>query len=161
MGPPVTETGPVEEFRAYLRDHNLPVTAQRIAIADVVLGSDRHLSADECLRDCGVELRGEARAQQDLAPWRRHVLEQTGEQMTVDLPERALRGGRLGYVRIAQELARQHERASVSSGQRGEIPSVDGGKSRGARECEAFMLVERKRHVVAERELTCRNGVEE
>jgi len=36
-----------EAFRAYLRDHNLPVTAQRLAIADVILGTDRHLSAEE------------------------------------------------------------------------------------------------------------------
>jgi Fur family ferric uptake transcriptional regulator len=37
----------VERFRAYLRDHNLPVTPQRLAIADVLLASDRHLSAEE------------------------------------------------------------------------------------------------------------------
>jgi Fur family ferric uptake transcriptional regulator len=37
----------VERFVAYLRQHNLPVTAQRLAIADVLLASDRHLSADE------------------------------------------------------------------------------------------------------------------
>ena len=37
----------VDRFVAYLRDHNLPVTAQRLAIAEVVLGSDRHLSAEE------------------------------------------------------------------------------------------------------------------
>lgn len=37
----------IEAFRAFLRDHNLPVTPQRLAIADVVLGSDRHLSAEE------------------------------------------------------------------------------------------------------------------
>lgn len=36
-----------EAFRAYLRDHNLPATAQRLAIADVVLGTDRHLSVEE------------------------------------------------------------------------------------------------------------------
>jgi Fur family ferric uptake transcriptional regulator len=36
-----------EAFRAFLRDHNLPATAQRLAIADVVLGTDRHLSAEE------------------------------------------------------------------------------------------------------------------
>ena len=39
--------GPAEAFREYLREHGLPITAQRLAIADVVLGSDRHLSADE------------------------------------------------------------------------------------------------------------------
>jgi hypothetical protein len=36
-----------EAFRVFLRDHNLPATAQRLAIADVVLGTDRHLSAEE------------------------------------------------------------------------------------------------------------------
>lgn len=34
-------------FRRYLRAHNLPATAQRLAIASVVLGTDRHLSAEE------------------------------------------------------------------------------------------------------------------
>jgi Fe2+ or Zn2+ uptake regulation protein len=34
----------IEQFRAFLRDHNLPVTAQRQAVAEVVLTSDRHLS---------------------------------------------------------------------------------------------------------------------
>jgi len=37
----------VERFVGYLREHNLPVTAQRLAIADVLLTSERHLSADE------------------------------------------------------------------------------------------------------------------
>lgn len=36
-----------EEFRHWLREHNLPVTAQRLAIAEVIIGSARHLSADE------------------------------------------------------------------------------------------------------------------
>jgi Fur family ferric uptake transcriptional regulator len=36
-----------EAFRAFLRDHSLPVTAQRLAIADVVLGTERHVSAEE------------------------------------------------------------------------------------------------------------------
>ena len=36
-----------EAFRAYLREHNLPVTEQRLAIADAVLGTERHLSAEE------------------------------------------------------------------------------------------------------------------
>jgi len=43
-------------FRTYLRDHNLPATAPRLAIADVILATDRHLSADEiarALRDAG------------------------------------------------------------------------------------------------------------
>ena len=37
----------LDEFRAYLRDHNLPVTPQRVAVAEVVLLRDRHLSAEE------------------------------------------------------------------------------------------------------------------
>ena len=41
----------IETFRAFLRDHNLPVTAQRVAIAEVVLGSDRHLSAEEVAQE--------------------------------------------------------------------------------------------------------------
>lgn len=36
-----------ETFREYLREHNLPVTAQRLAIADVVLGSGRHVSVED------------------------------------------------------------------------------------------------------------------
>ena len=36
-----------DAFRVFLRDHNLPATAQRLAIADVVLGTDRHLSAED------------------------------------------------------------------------------------------------------------------
>jgi len=48
----------VEElFRAYLRDHNLPITAQRLAVARAVLDSDRHLSAEEIGRE--LEERGE------------------------------------------------------------------------------------------------------
>lgn len=34
-------------FVRYLREHNLPVTAQRLAIAEVLLSADRHLSAEE------------------------------------------------------------------------------------------------------------------
>jgi Fur family transcriptional regulator, ferric uptake regulator len=41
----------IDAFLAYLRDHNLPVTAQRQAIAEVVLCSDRHVSADEIERE--------------------------------------------------------------------------------------------------------------
>ncbi len=37
----------VDRFVAYLREHNLPVTAQRLAIADVLLNSERHLSAED------------------------------------------------------------------------------------------------------------------
>ena len=46
--------GVVEDFTAYLREHGLPVTAQRLAIADIVLQSSRHLSAD----DVASELKG-------------------------------------------------------------------------------------------------------
>ena len=37
----------LEAFRSFLRDHSLPVTAQRLAIAEVVLGTERHLSAED------------------------------------------------------------------------------------------------------------------
>jgi Fur family ferric uptake transcriptional regulator len=47
-----------EAFRAYLRAHHLPVTAQRLAIADVVLGMGRHLSAEEVSEE--LARRGEA-----------------------------------------------------------------------------------------------------
>ncbi|MDQ6612749.1 MAG: transcriptional repressor [Gemmatimonadota bacterium] len=36
-----------DAFREYLREHNLPVTLQRLAIADVVMGSGRHVSAED------------------------------------------------------------------------------------------------------------------
>lgn len=36
-----------DAFREYLREHNLPVTAQRLAIADAVLSSGRHVSAED------------------------------------------------------------------------------------------------------------------
>jgi len=42
----------------YLREHNLPVTAQRLAIADVLLTSERHLSAEEVAQE--VSARGRA-----------------------------------------------------------------------------------------------------
>lgn len=45
-----------DAFRTFLRDHNLPVTAQRLAIADVVFRTVQHLSAEEiasALRDGG------------------------------------------------------------------------------------------------------------
>ena len=44
----------VERFREYLRDHNLPVTAQRMAIAEVVLGAQGHLSAEDVERELAV-----------------------------------------------------------------------------------------------------------
>ena len=42
-----------DAFATYLREHNLPVTAQRLAVADVVLASDRHLTAEEIAREVG------------------------------------------------------------------------------------------------------------
>ena len=41
----------LEQFRTYLRQHNLPVTQQRLAIANVVFASDRHLSVEEVATD--------------------------------------------------------------------------------------------------------------
>ncbi|MCC7053916.1 MAG: transcriptional repressor [Gemmatimonadaceae bacterium] len=37
----------LDRFRAYLRQHNLPITPQRLAIASLVLASDQHLSVEE------------------------------------------------------------------------------------------------------------------
>ncbi|MDQ3696959.1 MAG: transcriptional repressor [Gemmatimonadota bacterium] len=44
----------MEAFRAYLREHSLPITAQRLAIAEVMLESDQHLSVDDIDRDLAV-----------------------------------------------------------------------------------------------------------
>ena len=41
----------LEQFRTYLRQHNLPVTQQRLAIAGVVFASDRHLSVEDVAHD--------------------------------------------------------------------------------------------------------------
>ncbi|HYD51007.1 MAG TPA: Fur family transcriptional regulator [Gemmatimonadaceae bacterium] len=49
---------PSAAFAAYLRNHNLPVTEQRLAIADAVLSSERHLSVDEVASE--VRARGVA-----------------------------------------------------------------------------------------------------
>lgn len=43
-----------DRFRTWLRAHNLPVTPQRLAIADVLLVSDRHLSAEEIAAELGA-----------------------------------------------------------------------------------------------------------
>ncbi len=37
----------VDRFTSWLRDRGLPVTAQRVAIAEVLFNADRHLSAEE------------------------------------------------------------------------------------------------------------------
>ena len=42
-------------FRTYLRQHNLPVTQQRLAIAGVVFASDRHLSVEEVAHDVSAQ----------------------------------------------------------------------------------------------------------
>jgi len=52
----VAEHPVVDRFVAYLREHNLPVTAQRLAIAEVLLTSERHLSAEEVAQE--VSARG-------------------------------------------------------------------------------------------------------
>jgi Fur family ferric uptake transcriptional regulator len=36
-----------DAFARYLRAHNLPITHQRLAIADIILGSSEHFSAEE------------------------------------------------------------------------------------------------------------------
>jgi Fur family ferric uptake transcriptional regulator len=53
----VADGAVVDRFRAWLREHNLPVTAPRLAVADVMLNSERHLSADEVADELNV--RGE------------------------------------------------------------------------------------------------------
>lgn len=40
----------LDAFRDYLREHGLPVTGPRMAVAEVVLAADRHLSAEEVSR---------------------------------------------------------------------------------------------------------------
>ena len=40
----------LDRFRRYLRDHRLPVTRQRDLVAEIVFGSDEHLSVDEIQR---------------------------------------------------------------------------------------------------------------
>jgi Fur family transcriptional regulator, ferric uptake regulator len=41
----------LEQFRTYLRQRNLPVTQQRLAIASVVFASDQHRSAEDVARE--------------------------------------------------------------------------------------------------------------
>ena len=41
----------VERFRAWLREHDLPVTPQRLAIAAIVLSSDRQLAAEDVVAE--------------------------------------------------------------------------------------------------------------
>ena len=44
----------IDAFRAYLREHNLPITAQRLAIADIILGCENHLSAEDIMLELGA-----------------------------------------------------------------------------------------------------------
>jgi Fur family ferric uptake transcriptional regulator len=44
----------IEAFRHYLREHGLPITAQRLAIADIVLGSSEHVSAEDIMIGLGA-----------------------------------------------------------------------------------------------------------
>jgi Fur family ferric uptake transcriptional regulator len=39
----------VDRFRAWMNERQLPLTPQRLAIADVLLNSERHLSAEELI----------------------------------------------------------------------------------------------------------------
>ncbi len=49
MSGPIPHEGPalLDEFRRYLREHSLPVTAQREQVAQVVLESAGHLSVED------------------------------------------------------------------------------------------------------------------
>ena len=50
--------GALSAFKTFLRERNLPLTPQRLAIADVVLSAERHLSAEEVAN--AARLRGSA-----------------------------------------------------------------------------------------------------
>jgi Fur family ferric uptake transcriptional regulator len=43
----VGDSPALNAFKAFLRERNLPLTGQRLAIADVVLNADTHMSAEE------------------------------------------------------------------------------------------------------------------
>jgi Fur family ferric uptake transcriptional regulator len=43
----------VAAFRDYLRENNLPITAQRLAVAEIVLTSSEHLSAEDVMIELG------------------------------------------------------------------------------------------------------------
>jgi len=45
----------VEAFRRYLRDHNLPVTQQREAVASALFFSDAHLSVGDLQRELAAQ----------------------------------------------------------------------------------------------------------
>ncbi len=46
---PHTGRGGIDRFREYLRGRNLPVTPQRLRIAEIIFGTHSHISADEIL----------------------------------------------------------------------------------------------------------------
>ena len=43
----------VVAFRDYLRENDLPITAQRLAIAEIIFGSANHLSAEDVMVELG------------------------------------------------------------------------------------------------------------
>jgi Fur family ferric uptake transcriptional regulator len=43
----------IAAFRDYLRGNGLPITAQRLVIAEIVLGSSEHLSAEDVMIELG------------------------------------------------------------------------------------------------------------
>ena len=58
-GPPQSEPSQLDEFRRYLREHSLPVTAQREQVAEVVLDAHGHLSVEDIeqrLRERGLHV---------------------------------------------------------------------------------------------------------
>lgn len=58
-GPPPGEPSQLDEFRRYLREHSLPVTAQREQVAEVVLDAHGHLSVEDIeqrLRERGLHV---------------------------------------------------------------------------------------------------------
>lgn len=43
----------IDAFSDYLREHGLPVTPQRLAVAEALVASERHLSAEELAEEVG------------------------------------------------------------------------------------------------------------
>jgi Fur family ferric uptake transcriptional regulator len=87
----------LESFRRYLREHNLPVTAQREQVADVIFGSPGHLSADDIertLRARGANV-GKATVYRTL-----DLLSQSGMVSTRDFGE--------GFKRYERAPGRSH-----------------------------------------------------
>lgn len=87
----------LDGFRRYLRDHNLPVTAQRELVADVLFSSTGHLSADDVersLRSRGANV-GKATVYRTL-----DLLSQSGMVTPRDFGE--------GFRRFERAPGRQH-----------------------------------------------------